>query len=156
MPKRDMSELPISEEGNGERLRTLTYDFADAAMLYSAAMIGANTVMMCAGGKAEQRMRYYQRKFLEACPPGYQHFQREEDIANIAIALMDAEACTFQKIKDYSSSKDAVAKIVIGEHSWESWSKTSAECDEMLSCLREICPLTCEITVLEDEIRRGW
>ena len=54
---RDKSEHPIDETGNGERLRTLTFDIADAAMLMSAAMIGGNSIMMCGRGKAEQRMR---------------------------------------------------------------------------------------------------
>ena len=154
--KRDMSELPIDESGNGERLRTMTYDFADAAMLYHAMLIGGNTVLMCGGGKAEQRMRYYQNRFREACPPGFERFKREEDIANIAIAMMDAERCTFQRIKNYSSDKDASVKITIGEKTWDNWSKPLSECDEMLSCLKAICPMTCEIEVLEDKIERGW
>lgn len=154
---RDMSELPVDESGNGERLRTLTFDFADAAMLYYSTMIGGNTVLMCGGGKAEQRMRHYQNKFREACPPGYQHFKREEDLANIAIMMMDAEKCTFQKVKNYSSSKEMEARVVIGDKIWGSeWNLSAEQADEMLSCLRAICPMTCEIEVLEDEIKRGW
>lgn len=153
---RDMSELPVDETGNGERLRTLTYDFADAAMLYSGMMIAANTVLMCGGGKAENRMRYYQQKFREACPPGFEHFKREEDIANIAIAMMDAEKCTFQRVKRWSSDKDASVEIRIGDKKWDNWSKPIEECDAMLSCLEAICPLNCDIEVLEDKIEKGW
>jgi len=153
---RDMSELPIDESGNGERLRTLTYDFADAAILWSAAMIGANTILMCSGGKAENRMRYYQQKFREACPPGFEHFNREEDIANIAIMMMDADKCTFQRIKRWSSDKDAAVEITIGEKKWNNWSKPLKECEEMLTCLRAICPMTCEIEVLDDKVEGRW
>jgi hypothetical protein len=153
---RDMSELPIDESGNGERLRTLTFDFADAAMLYHAAMIGGNTVLMCGGGKAENRMRYYQNKFREACPPGFEHFKREEDIAVIAIAMMDAERCTFQKIKRWPDDKEAKVEIAIGDRKWGNWGLTLEQCDEMLSCLKAICPMSCEIEVLEDQIKRGW
>ena len=153
---RDMSELPVDESGNGERLRTLTYDFADAAILFSAAMIGANTIMMSGRGKAENRMRYYQQKFREACPPGFEHFSREEDIANIAIAMMDADRCTFQLMKRWSSDKDASVEIRIDGQKWTSWSKKLEECDAMLGCLRAICPMNCEIEVLEDKIEKGW
>lgn len=153
---RDMSELPVDESGNGERLRTLTYDFADAAMLFAMARLGAATIMMCGSGKAENRMRHYQQKFREACPPGFEHFKREEDIANIAIAMMDAEKCTFQRVKRWSSDKDASVEIRIGDKKWDNWSKPIEECDAMLSCLEAICPLSCEIEVLEDKIEKGW
>lgn len=58
MPKK-LEELPIDTAGNGQRMRTMTFDIADAAMLYSAMQIGANTVMMCGSGPATERMLYY-------------------------------------------------------------------------------------------------
>lgn len=153
---KDMTPLPIDESGNGERLRTLTYDYGDAAMLWATALLGANTVMMCGGGKAENRMRYYQEKFREQCPPGFEHFKREEDIANIAITMMDAEKCTFQRVRRWRGDKDAVTRIAISGKTWENWSKPDADNEKILECLRAICPMGCEIEVLEDEVQKGW
>jgi len=153
---KNLESLPIDENGNGERLRTLTFDIADAAMLYHAAMIATTTVGMGGGGKAEERMRYYKSKFLEACPAGHKHFKREEDIANIAIVMMDADQCTIQRIKEYSRSPKQSFEIKIGNKKWDNWNLTEEDVGEVIACLKEIAPLTCEITELETKVESKW
>ena len=149
---RNGEELPVDQSGNGERLRTLTFDFADAAMLYHAASIAASTIMMCGGGKAQARMLHYRAKFLEACPPGYQHFKHEEDIANIAIAMLDADKCTFQRIRKSYRDQTYDVAVQIGEKKWSSnLGIEHAETNEMLNCLKAIAPMNCEIEELEDK-----
>ena len=152
---RDRNILPIDESGNGERIKSLSFDFADAAMLYHAVLIGGNTVMMGNGGKALQRMRYYEEKFREACPPGYKHFRREEDIANIAIAMMDAEKCHVIRTRRYSDSTEGELKIKAGKVAISTFVLKNEFLEEAIECLRLICPITCEIEI-EDVIERGW
>lgn len=153
---KNLEPVPINENGNGERLRTLTFDIADAAMLYHAAMIAVTTVGMCGGGKAAERMRYYKSKFLESCPAGFKHFKREEDVANIAIAMMDAKQCTVQRIKEYSKSPKQSFEIIIDKRKWDNWNLTEEDVNEAIACLREIAPLTCEIVELETKVESQW
>jgi hypothetical protein len=155
MDKRERHELPIDEKGNGERLKTLTFDFADAAMLYHAVLIGKNTVMMCGGGKATDRMQYYERMFREACPPGYQHFRREEDLANIAIAMMDADACLVKATRRYQSSDEHEVDVIIGKRKWNVSRLGNDQLTEIVSCLKAIAPMNCEVNV-EEEVTSRW
>lgn len=150
--KRDHSPLPIKTEGNGANLRTLTFDFADAPMLFAGMRLAANTVMMSGHEreKAERRLRHYQQMFLEACPPGFANFKREEDIATIAIEMMDADLCTIQSIYEYSWDKDVWLSVTIGDKNCIAGRVLRTDVPAMIDCLREIAPLSCRVETLDD------
>lgn len=149
---RDMTPLPVNSEGNGANLRTLTFDIADAPMLFAAMMIAGNKAMMGNSGKAENRLRHYQEMFLQACPAGFRKFPDEEDISSIAIAMMDAETCTAQILHEHSWDKSVCLKIAIGDQNWTTNYVDRSDVPEMIECLKEIAPMTCAIETLEDAV----
>ena len=148
--KRDFSPLPIRTEGNGANLRTLTFDFADAPMLFAGMRLAANTVMMSSKNKAERRLRHYQQMFLEACPPGFDKFKDEEDIATIAIAMMDADLCTAQCIQEHSWDSDVWLQVEVGGIRCIAGRVAKTDVPAMVACLREIAPMSCEVRHLDD------
>ena len=148
--KRDRSPLPIRTEGNGANLRTLTFDFADAPMLFAGMRLAANTVMMSSKTNAERRLRHYQQMFLEACPPGFDKFKVEEDIATIAITMMDADLCTAQCIYEHSWDRDVWLRVEVGDTRCIAGRVLKTDVPAMIDCLRKIAPLSCRIETLED------
>jgi len=153
---RDMSELPLDKNGNGDRIRTLEYDIADAPMLAHAMMIAANTAMMCGGGKAENRLHHYKKQFLDTSPAGAKHLRREEDLCDIAIAMAAADTWSIHRSKRWSSDKDGEALITVGNRRWETWKISDEAYAELVQGLVQIAPCRCERIAREDEIARAW
>ncbi len=135
-------ECALDAEGNGARIHTLEYDIADAPMLRHAMSIAVATAMIGGGGQSQARLRYYQRKFAELCPPGYQHLRREEDLSEIAIAMNDASDWSIEH-KKRSWSDEGEAIIRVGHQTWSVWNITTAHLEQLASCIDTISPLGC-------------
>jgi len=148
--------LPIDRQGNGSNIHTLEFDIADAPMLAHAVLIGRNTVMMCAGGKATQRMDYYLQKLMEVCPPGYKHLNREEDLCNIVVAMTQASSWSIWRKKKWENDKEGKTIIKVGDKLWSTWVITNEAHDEVISCLVAVAPMNCEREEAENEIERSW
>lgn len=153
---RDIPELPINDSGNGGRIESLRFDIADAAVLMHAMMIAGNAAMMGSSSKVEGRIRYYQRKFLEACPPGYQHLRREEDLSDIAIAMIDSKTWSIHRSRQYRSSTEGKTVITVGDKRWSTSELTPEQHDELKACINAIVPLDCEQVERDDEIKTNW
>ena len=78
--KPDLTPLPLDENGNGERLRTLVYDSADAPMLRRAMSLASATAMMGGGTTSIRRLKHYQSEFEKDCHPGAKFMKRENDV----------------------------------------------------------------------------
>lgn len=153
---RSRTPLPIDADGNGTRLATFIYDLADAPMLIHALAIGANTVMMCGGGQAQHRMRWYRDQIAATAPPGWQHLPREEDLANIAIAMATAQRWSIHRKMRWTSDKTAPTIITVGDHEWTTFRLTAAEHDELAACIAAIAPITCEHVARDNDVARSW
>ncbi|MBS7671674.1 hypothetical protein [Croceicoccus gelatinilyticus] len=140
-PRRE--ELPLEAEGNGERLRQIEFDQADAPMLLHALIIGANTALMCGGRQATQRMAYYARLIRDLCPPGHEHLRREEDLCEIALAMREAPHWSFTFAPErWRSNGEAIIRV--GKKAWTSaYMITQPQADELRGCIEAIAPLTC-------------
>ena len=135
-------EITLDTEGNGERIRSLEFDIADAPMLRHAMSIAVATAMMCSGAQAQARLRYYQRKFTELCPPGYQHLRREEDLSEIAIAMNDAPTWSIEfEARPWRDEGEAIIRV--GSRSWSVWSISRPNLEQLTSCINAIAPLSC-------------
>lgn len=154
---RDIPELPVDESGNGERLGTLRFDLADAPVLMHALMVQGNLAMMgCGGPKVEGRMRHYQRIFLEACPKGYEHLRRDEDLCDIAIAMVESETWSIHRKRRWQSSTEGPSVITVGSKRWETSTLEIADHDELAACIQAIAPLDCRRTERADELQNNW
>ena len=87
---------------------------------------------------------------MRACPPGFANFKREEDIATIAIEMMDADLCTIQSIYEYSWDKDVWLSVTIGDKNCIAGRVLRTDVPAMIDCLREIAPLSCRVETLDD------
>lgn len=153
---RDIREVPIDDSGNGGRIETLRFDIADAAVLMHAVMIAGNVAMMSSSPQVEGRIRYYQRKFLEACPPGYEHLQSERDLTDIAIAMIDAKTWSIHRLRQFRSSSDGVTIITIGEKTWHTSMLESAQHKELEACINAIAPIDCQRVERGDDLKHDW
>jgi hypothetical protein len=153
---RSRKELPIDVTGNGQRMRTIQFDEADALMISHALLIGANTAMMhprC-HGSAEQRLRHYMSQFLKLAPPGARHFDSGETIAEIAIAMNSAENWSIRRVKARSWSSDFGAEVAVGDITWSVWRVTEDQLEEMITAIETFAPLTCVRVDLPDKVER--
>lgn len=155
--RQNREDLAPDRNGNGERMRVLEFDAADAMMLAHAMMIAANTAMMGGGtGTAERRLRHYRTEFLKLAHPGARHLRREEDIAEIAIAMTDADRWSIHRIKKYSSDSNFAVEVRVGNSSWGAWSVTEQQYREIVAAIEEVAPMSCMRTEVEDQVARRW
>jgi hypothetical protein len=154
--KRSRDELPIDATGNGHRMRTMQFDEADALMISHALLIGANTAMMHSAcrGSAEQRLRYYRRQFLELVPPGAMHFDADETIAEIAIAMSAADTWSIRRVKERSWSSNFGAEVTVGKITWPVYRVTEEQLTEMIAAIEAFAPLNCTRVDTEDKVLR--
>ncbi len=152
----DMSEYPLEVDGNGSRIRTLTFDEADALMLASAMMTASTTAMMSANYngnmKAKNRLEHYRTMFLEVAPPGGKHLQRDTDLCEIVIAMMDQENWSIHQHRNRSWDKKGNSIVTVGDMTWETYSLTSEQHAELTQCLVNIAPMTCNKIEKEDTL----
>lgn len=153
---KDLTPLPIDESGNGSNIVQVSFELADLPMIISALQIGRNTVMMCGGGKAEKRMNFYVEMVKKLAPAGWEHFQREEDIANIALAMAENPEWSIHQKKRWKSDKKGESVVTVGKMRWETWSTTDEEHAQMIACLQAIAPLTCDQVEKENEYDKSW
>jgi hypothetical protein len=154
--RKNTDPFPIKVQDNASNIVSVNFDLADLPMVVSALLIGANTVMMCAGGKAENRMRYYYETIKKLAPPGWEHFDREEDIANIVIAMQENPTWKIYQKKIWKSDKKGTTIIEVGKFKCDVWSATDEEHAEIVSCLRSLAPLSCEQEETESIYERNY
>lgn len=147
--KNKLEPLPLKSEGNGSNIAQISVDKADIPMLVHALAIGANTVMMCGGGNAQRRMRHYKKVLEDMVSPGWKHFRFEEDVSNIVLAINETPTCRFQFKKKYWEER-GVVEITVGDKVWNTFTISISDALEMLTFVKEILPLSCELEIAGD------
>lgn len=137
--------LPLDEEGNGARLRTLTFDSADAYMLARAMMLASNTAMMSQANDAQARLKYYRDQFLSLCPPEAKLFRQNTDVCEIAIAMSKESQWTIARERpEWRNWGGAPAVVRVGSGRWQTGEDVDdATFDAIIAMLDEMAPMNC-------------
>jgi hypothetical protein len=147
-----ITPVPIDESGNNERLKTFTFDEADAPMLMRAISVGIATAMMCGGKESIGRMKYYKEQLSQFCPAA-KYLDQETDLCEIVIAGTKSPTWSIQRVKRHHWSDQFKGKITVGDRSFSlPWHTTEKEIVALTEMLTHILPLTCEKVEVEDLI----
>lgn len=135
---------PVNVAGNGERIRHIAIDTADASALFYALSLGANTAMLCGHYDAEARLRYYADIVRQLAPAGARFFSRKETLCEIVIAMGENEAWTMLRQKHRFRDKLDVS-VSVGPQIWDVARDLDDEhADEIEACLQALAPMTCQ------------
>lgn len=155
--KRDLTPLPLDASGNGTRLRTMTYDAADAPMLAYAMSLAASTAFVCNGKTSINRYKHYQGEFAQEAHPGAKFLKRETDLCEIAIIASAVPTWSIHRRQNQTWSRDFTGVITIGTRTFESdYSIDEEKYQAIIAMLVEVLPLTCERVDAEDVEAKRW
>jgi len=155
--KPDLTPLPLDENGNGARLRTLVFDSADAPMLKRAMSLAAATAMMSGGTTSIQRLKHYQAEFERETHPGAKFMRRETDVTEIAIIATAVPTWSVHRLFRETWSKEFTGVVTVGTRRFESeYSINEAQFEAIIEMLTEVLPLSCERVDAEDVPAKRW
>lgn len=140
-----VESLPVDKDGNGARLRTLTFDEADALMLANAMLIASNTAMMGQADKAQARLNHYRDQFLALCPAEARLFRKGTDVAEIAIAMATAPSWRVTRERPTWRSFGGTQVVVhVQDAAWHTSDDADDETYEAICrMLENIAPMSC-------------
>ena len=151
-------DLPTDFAGNGARLRTLTYDEADAAMMAHAMMLAATRAMMHGAPTAQGRLNFYRTQFLAEMPDEARALH-DLDMCAVAVAMSDAATWTLTRIPDqyaYGTRGPTHVEVLVGNGRWRTRDPMDDErYGRFRAMLEGLAPSTCAFveTVDEDALR---
>lgn len=151
----DTRPLDIDRSGNGERIRTMEFDMADAVMLASAMSIASGMALMNRSPLALRRLQHYKDFFRSLLPEDAKLLDRDGDLCEIAILATENADWTIHRIKEKEWSRTSRVVVTIGERRFTSDDLLEEDGLERIAAVVEsIVPMTCRRTPREDEI--GW
>ena len=149
--------LPIDEQGNGSRIRTMAFDEADAPMLMRAMSLAAATALCCSGQESIGRLKFYQAQFAAFAPPAAALLGRETDLCEIGIATATAEYWTIHRIREFDWSKRFRTIVIVGDRRFRSAELTDEDgCAAIAAMVADVAPLSCIRMPTEDVTGNPW
>lgn len=144
---------------DNKRLKgTFEYDLMDAPMIVHALQIAANTALMCGNPDARVKLQAY-RDLLKATAPACAFLFNEEHWAEMGMALVTAKKMRIELglppyMKGERWRREKAIKIdVDGFVIFTRDARFVGSCpefNEVCEYLKQIAPLTCEITTITE------
>lgn len=154
---RDLDPLPLDESGNGNRLRTLVYDEADAPMLMYAMSLAAGTALVCEGRTSINRLKHYQAEFAKTAHPAAEFMDRNTDLCEIAIIASAVPKWSIHRVRHNTYSNDFMAVVTIGTRTFKSeYTIDEKKFEAIITMLIETLPLSCERIAADDVPAKRW
>lgn len=156
MGRPDLRPLDIDRSGNGQRVRTLEFDLADAVMLAHAVSVCGAEAMLSQAPAALRRLQHYKEFFLSLLPEDAKLFDRDTDLCEIAIMAQDSETWTIHRVREHTWSDGRVVVTVGGRRFVSSWIHKAEAVDRMAAVVELLMPVTCVRVPKEDEDGYPW
>ncbi len=148
---------PVDTSGNGERLRTLVYDAADAPMLMSAMRTGAARALMDNAPNAIARFRHYQQEVAAETHPAAGLMRRSTDLCEIAVIGTAVDEWRIRRLLVHSWSNTFRAEIILGRRTFSTESGLDDDAfRQVVEMVQAVLPLTCERVECEDVVGSAW
>lgn len=146
---------------DNKRLKgTFEYDLMDAPMIVHALQIAANTALMCGNPDARVKLQAY-RDLLKTTAPACVFLFDEEQWAEMGMALVTAKRMRIELdlppyMRDQYWRREKAIKIDVDGFVIMSrdvrFEGSCPEFNEVCEYLKQIAPLTCEITTVTEFI----